>query len=682
MSLNLFTVNGRAELARTFYRTLYNTLAVSNTEAQPTLSDQSEYYYYTIGKTTPWSNAWANETNAESPLDSQLYVNEFRRNIMFAQRLGQADVCFMIRRIDWTPGTVYDQYDDAYGSPNLTSANAEAPLGYNLYTASSGATNLANANFYVMTESYNVYKCLDNNLGNPSTIAPSLQGTEIESTGDGYKWKFMFQVQEADISKFLDAEYIPVRKVSGLPEFDINGQVDGISIVSGGTNYVGTPELVINGDGVSASAVAVRDTDPLSPTYRQIVDVEITNIGSGYTFAVVEIVGGRGNTPVLAATVDLGAGEVTGITVTDGGTGFQDPSASDYVAPRVDIVGGGGKGALAEATVVNGVITAITMTNNGEGYTSTPTVTIVGGKGTDAVLDLSLIVPDGAPDEQSAVESTATAGTIDRIIVQNAGADYPTTNLQVVIAGDGVGATATPVVNSDGQITAINVTNPGEGYTYADISFSAEGGAIARAIISPPGGHGANPVKELFATTVGIAATISDKDNPDLVLNNDFRQIGLVKNFYNYNKSAIWTNRTATTSKIINVGVATDYVFAVDDIITTNTGGRYRVAQIIDNVTNANIHLQILTDLVPDPGNPSVNISALSPDAAANLSPANVILTNVTQDSTLTNLVINSVDATSPEINIGTGTVLYIENRPPINRSGDQAETIKLLVRF
>jgi hypothetical protein len=682
VSLNLFTVNGRAELARTFYRTLYNTLAVSDTEAQPSLSDQSEYYYYTIGKTTPWSNAWANETNAESPLDSQLYVNEFRRNIMFAQRLGQADVCFMIRRIDWTPGTVYDQYDDAYGSPNLNSANVEAPLGYNLYTASNGATNLANSNFYVMTESYNVYKCLDNNLGNPSTIAPSLQGTEIESPGDGYKWKFMFQVQEADISKFLDAEYIPVRKVSGLPEFDINGQVDGISIVSGGTNYVGTPELVINGDGISASAVAVRDTDPLSPTYRQIVDVEITNIGSGYTFAVVEIVGGRGNTPVLQATVDLVAGEVTGVTVTDGGNGFQDPSDSDYVAPRVDIVGGGGKGALAEATVVNGVITAITMTDNGEGYTSTPTVTIVGGKGTDAVLDLSLLAPDGAPEEQSAVESTATAGTIDRIIVQNAGADYPTSNLQVLITGDGVGATANPVVNSDGQITSINVTNPGSGYTYADITFSAEGGALARAIISPPGGHGSNPVKELFATTVGIAATISDKDNPDLVLNNDFRQIGLVKNFYNYNKTAIWTNRTATTSKIINVGVTTDYVFAVDDIITTNTGGRYRVAQIIDNVTNADIHLQILTDLVPDPGNLSVNISALNADAAANLNPANVVLTNVTQDSTLTNLVINSVDATSPEINVGTGTVLYIENRPPINRSGDQAETIKLLVRF
>ena len=48
--------------------------------------------------------------------------------------------------------------------------------------------------------------------------------------------------------------------------------------------------------------------------------------------------------------------------------------------PTVTITGGGGSGATATATVVNGVVTGITVHTPGSGYTSAPTVTIVGGQ--------------------------------------------------------------------------------------------------------------------------------------------------------------------------------------------------------------------------------------------------------------------------------------------------------------
>lgn len=47
-----------------------------------------------------------------------------------------------------------------------------------------------------------------------------------------------------------------------------------------------------------------------------------------------------------------------------------------YRSPTVSITGGGGSGATATATVVNGQISAITVTAGGTGYTSVPTVTI------------------------------------------------------------------------------------------------------------------------------------------------------------------------------------------------------------------------------------------------------------------------------------------------------------------
>jgi len=70
---------------------------------------------------------------------------------------------------------------------------------------------------------------------------------------------------------------------------------------------------------------------------------------------------------------------VTGFTINSGG--------SNYTSPTIDIDGGGGTGATAEATVVGGKITAITITNQGSGYSTPPVVTVVGGGGTGADID-------------------------------------------------------------------------------------------------------------------------------------------------------------------------------------------------------------------------------------------------------------------------------------------------------
>ncbi len=73
------------------------------------------------------------------------------------------------------------------------------------------------------------------------------------------------------------------------------------------------------------------------------------------------------------------SGGVTGIAITAGGTGYT-------TAPAVTI-NGDGEGAIATATVVGGVVTSITVTNPGEGYTAA-TVTIA-GDGTGATANAS-----------------------------------------------------------------------------------------------------------------------------------------------------------------------------------------------------------------------------------------------------------------------------------------------------
>ena len=66
-------------------------------------------------------------------------------------------------------------------------------------------------------------------------------------------------------------------------------------------------------------------------------------------------------------------GTVTGVTITNGGTG--------YTSPTLVFTGGGGTGAAGTITVdTDGIVQpTVTMTNAGSGYTSTPTVTVKDG---------------------------------------------------------------------------------------------------------------------------------------------------------------------------------------------------------------------------------------------------------------------------------------------------------------
>ena len=570
----LLTRLARVELARSFVREVKNVIDSDTNKLY-------DYYNFALARTT----AWTDEESPETAYDSQKYINQFRNNILFTQKVNPSDVCNLIRREDWESGTIYDAYDDDY------SENNPAP---------SGATTLADAKFYVYTTSTNrVYKCIDNRnaagIVIESTDEPNLTITDIFQTDEGYKWKFMYQVSEADQNKFLDTQYIPVRKLTtDSPAYGtLVGEVKSITRTNGGSGYTSAPKVYIQGDGTGARA---------SATINESGEVDLVTIdsengetfeGLGYTFAFVQFEGG-------------------------------------------------------------------------------------GGEGAEAIVTLG----DADPENtvlQKAVEDAAIEGTIERILIEDGGRDYVAGDTFVKITGDSVLSTdqavaTVTIAEGTGTITAINVTDVGANYNYADITFVDSNGdeihtaeddlvkkATARAIISPIHGHGSNPVRELFSTTVGIVSSLSDNTNRDLMIDNDFRQIGLIKNIYDYDEQNIWREATATTCFIANVNSSASY--AIDDIIVTDEGdadeGRFRVIQIVESTVTEGTFDIYLQSIVPNIKNASV-------------------LKNVTQD--ISSLTINSY--TDPEISTAYGEVIYIENRTSIARSSDQVETIKAIVQF
>jgi formylglycine-generating enzyme required for sulfatase activity len=85
------------------------------------------------------------------------------------------------------------------------------------------------------------------------------------------------------------------------------------------------------------------------------------------------------------AIAELGAnGVVTRITVTDGGAGYT-------VSPGVTMGGGGGSGASARASILNGVVVEIQLVSGGAGYTNAPSVAIDPPDTPVSTLDVRLI---------------------------------------------------------------------------------------------------------------------------------------------------------------------------------------------------------------------------------------------------------------------------------------------------
>src|SRR5258708_1982597 len=96
--------------------------------------------------------------------------------------------------------------------------------------------------------------------------------------------------------------------------------------------------------------------------------------------------------PAGAGTNCLGAGtggSVTSLSVVTGGAGYLTGAS----LPPISFSGGGGSGAAATAQVSTqpGGVNSATLSNQGSGYTSAPTVTLVGPDGTGATLAATVI---------------------------------------------------------------------------------------------------------------------------------------------------------------------------------------------------------------------------------------------------------------------------------------------------
>ena len=247
------------------------------------------------------------------------------------------------------------------------------------------------------------------------------------------------------------------------------------------------------------------------------------------------------------------------------------------------MIEGDGTGAVATATLSGDGVASVTIDSEGRGYTFA-FIKITGGGGADATAVASLGSSE-TPSLQSSVEAAAVKGTLDRIVVTNGGVDYVSGDLTINVIGDGTGATASAIINAAGTITSVLVANRGSDYSFIELELTqtvgAGTGASLRPIISPEAGHGGNPPRELFAKNVGITTSFTSDDD-DIIVENEFRQVGIIKNPLNHEQTALFTSAIGTPCHVITVSSGEITKFNLDDKITSDDGGEFSVIQIID----------------------------------------------------------------------------------------------------
>jgi hypothetical protein len=544
------------------------------------VTSKTAKYYHWFGKENTWEDFLSpfipssTSDTPGAPSENFRYELHVRRDILTAKLIKPSDVSYVARRIDWNTGVVYDMYDDAY----------ESTTGYGYGPAYSGAVRLEDANFYVLTNEYNVYKCIDNNNNSPSTYQPTGTTPDVFETSDGYKWKFMYGIPVSLRNRFLSSAYMPV-STSLKTQFYSSGTISNIAIENGGGNYnPATTSAIITGDGN-------KEFNPYL-----ISSITTTNGGEGFvSIPNITISAPFLNSIVWSSTGDVPLGSYvsylnpatlkTNFYYVLSGTKL---GTSGPIHTSGTITNGGaqlryaGTTATAECVLSSGVVGLVSLIDGGYGYQDAPTVTADAPiiKDADWVTLTSVILGRKLKYSGRYYEVT-TAGTTG-----SAGPTHTTgavANGSAVLTYLGKDAVLTPVIvkteaeislvispgidsvysvsvgltgSKYAEIPTVTIAAPGSG-TQAEATASISGGRVTLISVTDPGnGYTSTPLVTVSNPKITFNAATSLNDVTEVISYTGHRLVTGDAVVYNNGGGTSIGNLTSTS---------TYYVIKVDN---------------------------------------------------------------------------------------------------------------------
>jgi hypothetical protein len=270
---------------------------------------------------------------------------------------------------------------------------------------------------------------------------------------------------------------------------------------------------------------------------------------------------------------------------------------------------------------------------------------------------------------QATVQEAAVKGQVINAVVTDGGSGY-TSAPSITFEGNGTGAAATAfvhngvVVKIEMDSSADSALSLGKNYDYANIKFSGGGGtgAKARVNLSHDSGIGANPIIDLRSPSLMLNVKPAGAENGDfIVANQDFRQIALIKTPTRHADSA-YTPTTGRALRYLELTSVSDAgSFSRDVTITGSTSG---AQALIDDIDSDRLYVH---------QNEDTGFTKFVEGEAITGGGQTGSLTAAGEDSDTDAFYNDDIDQFS-------GSILYVENRAPVERTTTQTEDIKAVI--
>jgi hypothetical protein len=466
--------------------------------------NNARQFYESVGEASPTNlyvflartNAWTTDSSPPTPVDSVKQTNyDVWRNMIAAKKVSTSDLTFAVPRTNWANNTFYTKYTDSNGT-------------------------LFSNNFFVVTDTYNVYKCIDNNGNANSTVKPTTTTSSTVLLSDGYKWKYMYTIGAADALKFLTTNYMPVKTLTandGSSQWTVqqaaaNGSIETVVVTAGGASYFthsGSFQQVSNSSVLRLAAGASGNDDFYVGSTLYIP----SGLGSGQIREIVDYDG---------TTKDA--------TVNNGFTVTPNTSSTYFAGPKVTI-GGDGRNALAYANTTSGAINKVILINNGNNYSYAP-VTFSANLGAGATAD-AYVSPQGGHGSDPVEElggynvmlNVKMTGTESNTFIVNN--DFRVIGILAdpVLANGSIANSSVYDMTTKLTLTSISgtyqydeVINGGtSGHTARVVAFANTNASGTTGVLSLTGVSGTFATSEtITGNTSSVTATVSSVDAADL----------------------------------------------------------------------------------------------------------------------------------------------------------------------
>ena len=288
---------------------------------------------------------------------------------------------------------------------------------------------------------------------------------------------------------------------------------------------------------------------------------------------------------------------------------------------------------------------------------------------------------------------------IKAVYIENGGSGFGNLDATVTydILGDGTGGKVSLTI-TDSVITDVIVTQGGSGYTYGIVNLPLSSiPAKLIPIIPPSKGHGYDIYNELGADKVLLYARFDDSTK-DFPIDTKFAQVGIIKNPETFSGAGITFTGNAFSS-LSGIGLSESRDVEIGEQITQDQGNNIvakgyvasfdKDTKVLKYYQDRSLcfgnkldQTQSLDTRNIIPFNNENQISFTSSSGAESVD-KNLNGSVITIDSKQINLEVSFTNGlANSEINKKTGDIIYIDNRPIVQRDSRQKEDIKIILEF